>query len=59
MSTQAIDPIFLGAVCKQVISFETGMWRFEFASGTHLDVSCPWRIIVGGRIALGYSDDGQ
>ena len=36
-------------------------WTFTFegAAGSGLAASCPWRIIVGERIAFTNSDDGQ
>jgi hypothetical protein len=36
-------------------------WAFTFdgASGSGLAASCPWRIIVGERIAFANGDDGQ
>jgi hypothetical protein len=34
-------------------------WRFDFEGRFRLDASCPWRIIAGGSIALGYEDHEQ
>jgi hypothetical protein len=34
-------------------------WAFDLTGGAVLMVYVPWRIISGGRIALGSNDDGQ
>jgi hypothetical protein len=37
-------------------------WTFRFEEPpafSHLDVSCPWRILIEGRIAFAGSDDGH
>lgn len=34
-------------------------WAFGFAGGVAISASCPWRILIDGRIALTVSDDRQ
>jgi hypothetical protein len=34
-------------------------WVFRFAQGALLQVECPWRILLNGRIALGGADHDQ
>jgi Family of unknown function (DUF6188) len=34
-------------------------WGFGFDENVGLSVSCPWRILLNGRIAFAGSDDGQ
>jgi hypothetical protein len=63
--TESIDPklrldtAFIGLQCTSVTRFGAESWRFEFEGRTTLDVSCPWRILAKGRIALGNIDHEQ
>lgn len=53
-----LSDVFVGSSCTEVLRFDTGSWRFVFGGAT-LDVSCPWRIVANGRVALGYDDHAQ
>jgi hypothetical protein len=55
----AVDAAFTRLRCTSVTRFAAESWRFEFEGRTTLDVRCPWRIVAGGRIALGNGDHDQ
>ena len=38
---------------------ETEEWIFQFPSKTCLQVSAPWRLLVEGRVRLGWRDHGH
>jgi Family of unknown function (DUF6188) len=38
---------------------ETGQWIFSFATSIVLQISCPWRVVAEGHVALGWRDDRQ
>jgi len=49
-----------GRQCLAVTFDEaTEQWIFDFEHKAMLTVASPWRIIVGGRIRLGWRDHGQ
>src|SRR5215813_2032475 len=54
-----LDSAFIGRRCTSVTRFAAESWRFEFEGCATLDVRCPWRIVAGGRIALGNGDHDQ
>lgn len=46
--------------CRSVtFDAATEQWAFDFGGGTVLQVASPWRVIMGGKIRLGWRDHGQ
>ena len=54
-----LDSAFIGRRCTSVTRFGAESWRFEFEGRTTLDIRCPWRIVIGGKIGLGNGDHEQ
>jgi|SRR3954469_8139547 hypothetical protein len=54
-----LDSAFIGRRCTSVTRFGAESWRLEFEGRTTLDIRCPWRIVIGGKIALGNGDHEQ
>jgi hypothetical protein len=49
-----------GLACESVVhDAEAFEWVFRFGPTVALRVAAPWRIVGGGRIALGHEDHGQ
>lgn len=54
-----ISSAFLGRHCTNVVRYAVESWTFDFGEDTVLDVRCPWRIVTGSGVALGFGDHGQ
>lgn len=48
----------VGHACDAVLRRGSN-WTFGFGGAGSLNVECPWRIVIDGRIALTAEDDGQ
>jgi hypothetical protein len=54
-----LEKMLLSRPCSGVE--KTGhLWQFMFGDGdTTLNIECPWRLLLDGKIAFGADDDGQ
>ncbi len=61
IAQKGITARLIGATCTKVErSDEAETWTFTFGDGqAGLVVSCPWRILAAGRIALAHQDHGH